>query len=175
MAFWDKVSSELKKAAHEGWAAVKEGAKLAGTKGEEVAKHGRFRYRAYTTHKEAESLFTELGGAVYDMARPPYENPLSNPAVMRLIERIKKIEAETASLEQKIEGLGRKPPSGPATSAKPTAQKFVAPKAAPLKKAASNKPAGKPVGKLVGKGAGTGVKKKAVAAKKKAPVVKKAK
>ena len=158
MAFWDKVSSELKKAAHEGWAAVKEGAKLAGTKGEEVAKHGRFRYRAYTTHKEAESLFTELGGAVYDMARPPYENPLSNPAVMRLIERIKKIEAETASLEQKIEGLGRKPPKAPAPGAKGAAQKPAAPKAAPIKKVALSKSAGKP--------AGTGARKKAPAVKK---------
>ncbi|GEM_PF-1291749 len=108
MAFWDRVREELKKAAHEGWEAVKGGAKVAAEKSEEVAKTSKLRYKAYTTHKKAEKLFTELGGIVYDLAKPPYENPLSKPEVMKLVEDIKKVEEETAKIEEEIERVKKR-------------------------------------------------------------------
>ena len=105
MSFWDKVTEELKKAAQGGWEAVRGGAKLAVEKSEEMAKIGKLRYRIYTNHKQAEKLFNELGGMVYEMAKPPYENPLSRPEVTRLIEEIRKIETEIARLEEEIEKI----------------------------------------------------------------------
>lgn len=91
MGFWDNVNEELKSAVEEGWTAVKDGAKI-----------GKLRYRMYTLHRKAEKLFAEIGGIVYEMARPPMENPLSSPEVLKLVESIKKIEAETEALEEEI-------------------------------------------------------------------------
>ena len=141
MAFWDKVSGELKKAAKEGWSAVKEGARVASEKGEEVAKVGKLRYKAYTTNKDAEKLFTELGGAVYDLAKPPYENPLSNDEVMRLVDEIKKIEAETARVETEMEEARKRAPK----VAKPeSAPKHASPAEEKKKKKAAPKDDGEP-------------------------------
>ncbi|HLC18890.1 MAG TPA: hypothetical protein VJM57_07755 [Thermodesulfobacteriota bacterium] len=91
MSFWENVNEELKRAAKEGWEAVKDSAKI-----------GKNRYKVHTLHKKAEKLFAEIGGIVYDMAKPPYENPLSRPAVLKLIEDIKKIEQESTALEEEI-------------------------------------------------------------------------
>ncbi|MEK7679662.1 MAG: hypothetical protein AAB356_05675 [Deltaproteobacteria bacterium] len=91
MGFWDYVNDEMKKAVGQGISAVKEGAKL-----------GRLKLRVHTLHKKAEGLFAELGGIVYDMARPPLENPLSRPEVIRLVAEIKKIEKEAALLEEEM-------------------------------------------------------------------------
>lgn len=113
VSFWVKVREDLKKAAQEGWAAVKDGAKIAAEKSEEVARVGKFRYQAYTSHRQAEKLFTELGGTVYDLAKPPYENPLSNSEVMKLVEDIRKVEEESAELEKKIEEVKKKEPTEP--------------------------------------------------------------
>lgn len=105
MAFWDRVSDELKKAAAEGWEAVKAGTKVAAEKSEEVAKTGKLRYKAYSVHKEADKLFGQLGGIVYDMAEPPFENPLLRADVQKLIEEIKQIEQEAVSLEEEVERI----------------------------------------------------------------------
>ena len=105
MSFWNKVAEELKRAAQGGWEAVRDGAKLAVEKSEEMAKIGKLRYRIYTNHKQAEKLFNELGGIVYEMAKPPYENPLSRPEVTRLVEEIRKVEEEIALLEEEIEAI----------------------------------------------------------------------
>ncbi len=105
MSFWDKVTEELKRAAQGGWEAVRGGAKLAVEKSEEMAKIGKLRYRIYTNHKQAEKLFNELGGMVYETAKPPYENPLSRPEITRLVEEIRKIEDEIAQLEEEIENI----------------------------------------------------------------------
>ena len=92
--FWSTVNTELKKAVEEGWSAFKENARI-----------GKLRYRIHTLHKKAEKHFTEIGGMVYDMANPPWENPLSRPEVLKLINEIKKIESETSALEEEIERL----------------------------------------------------------------------
>ncbi|MFQ5465868.1 MAG: hypothetical protein ACE5EI_08070 [Thermodesulfobacteriota bacterium] len=92
MGFWDKVNTELKKAAQEGWEAVKGS-----------ARSGKLRLRKHTLNKKAEKRFAEIGGIVYDMAEPPWENPLSRPAVLKLIEEIKRIEAEIAEIENEVE------------------------------------------------------------------------
>ncbi len=131
MAFWDDVTSELKKAVEEGWSAVKLSA-------EELSKSGKLRYKAHNLHKSAEKAFADLGGAVYDLAKPPFENPYSNPGVMRIIEEIKKLEKETNAVEDDVLGVTKTPAKKPA--AKKAAAK-VKPKA--KKKAATKKPAAK--------------------------------
>ncbi len=95
--FWTRVNDELKKAVEEGWSAFKES-----------ARSGKLRYRIHTLHKKAEKHFAEIGGIVYDMAKPPYENPLSRPEVLKTIDKIKKIEAETSALEEELESLKKK-------------------------------------------------------------------
>ncbi len=110
MAFWERVKEELTKAAQEGWGAVKEGAKIAAEKSEEMAKVGKLRYRTHTLNKQAEKLFADLGGHVYEMAKPPYENPLSNAEVMKLVEEIKKVEEEKAHVEKDVEEAKKKAP-----------------------------------------------------------------
>lgn len=102
MGFWNNVNDELKKAVEEGWTAVRDGAKI-----------GKLRLQLYSLHKKAEGLFAEMGGIVYDMARPPYENPLSRPEVLKLIEDIKKIEEEALRVEEEVKQVRKKePPSG---------------------------------------------------------------
>lgn len=92
--FWSSVNTELKKAVEESWSAFKESARI-----------GKLRYRIHTLHKKAEKHFAEIGGMVYDMAKPPWENPLSRPEVLKIINEIKKIESETSALEEEIEKL----------------------------------------------------------------------
>ena len=91
MGFWDNVNDEMKKAVGQGISAVKEGATL-----------GRLKFRVHTLHKKAEGLFAELGGMVYDMAGPPWENPLSRPEVLKIVAGIKKLEEEAALLEEEM-------------------------------------------------------------------------
>ncbi len=103
MAFWDRVSAELIKAAAEGWEAVKAGTKVAAEKSEEVAKTGKLRYKSHTVHKKADKLFGQLGGIVYDMAEPPFENPLLRADVQKLIEDIKQVELEATAIDEEVE------------------------------------------------------------------------
>ncbi len=103
MAFWDRVSAELVKAAAEGWEAVKAGTKVAAEKSEEVAKTGKLRYKSHTVHKKADKLFGQLGGIVYDMAEPPFENPLLRADVQKLIEDIKQVELEATAIDEEVE------------------------------------------------------------------------
>jgi hypothetical protein len=72
----------------------------------------------HTLHKQAEKLFAEIGGIVYDMAKPPYENPLSRPEVLKLIEDVKKVEADSAALEEDI-AKTRKKEQKPAETSEP--------------------------------------------------------
>ncbi len=92
MAFWDSVNSGLKRAVDEGWAAVRDSARI-----------GKSRYKLHTLHKQAETLFAEIGGIVYDMADSKDENPLGRPEVRDLIDDIKRIEAQSADIEVEIE------------------------------------------------------------------------
>ncbi|MBI4949734.1 MAG: hypothetical protein HY955_06260 [Deltaproteobacteria bacterium] len=101
MGFWDNVNDELKKAVEEGWSAVKENAKI-----------GKLRLRTHTLHKKAEKHFAEIGGIVYESSRVPWENPLSRTEVQKLIEEIRKIEAETDALEKEIAALKQKEKPG---------------------------------------------------------------
>ncbi|MCK4846811.1 MAG: hypothetical protein KAS88_03995 [Deltaproteobacteria bacterium] len=105
MAFWTRVRGELKKAAQEGWEAVKGGTKAATNKGEELAKTGKLRYKVRAKHKEAEKLFAELGGVVYEMSTPPAEDIFSKSEVERLIDTIKAVEDEIAVIEEEIEAV----------------------------------------------------------------------
>ncbi|MDH4227052.1 MAG: hypothetical protein OEV59_04775 [Deltaproteobacteria bacterium] len=103
--FWEKMSGELKKAAQNGWEAVKVGAKKASDKGEEVAKVSKLRYNAYSKHKEAENILSELGGKVYDLSKTPSENPFANEGVKGLVEKVRKIEEEVAAIETEIAAI----------------------------------------------------------------------
>lgn len=118
MTLWDDVSKEFKKAVEDGWSAVKVGAKTS-----------KLRYKAHGLHKEAEKVFADLGGVVYDLARPPFDNPYSNPEVTRLLEVLRRLEAETCVVEDEAEaaktgaGAERAANEGQATaSTKPTAK-----------------------------------------------------
>lgn len=135
MGFLDKVSKELKKAAQEGWEAVKDGAKVAAEKGEEVAKVGKLRYRSHSIHKSAEKYFTELGGVIYELAKPPFDNPLLDSDVKALIKKIKTIEDEADTVDEKIKSARKK------ASTKKTAVKKKTVKKAPAKKALAKKTA----------------------------------
>lgn len=90
MGFWDNVNKELKNAVEEGWSAVKENAKI-----------GKLRLRVHSLHKEADRDFAKIGGIVYEAAKR-MENPVNDPEVLKLIDRIKKIESEVDALEQEI-------------------------------------------------------------------------
>ncbi len=124
MSFWDSVNVGLKKAAEQGWTAVRDSAKV-----------GKNRYNMHTLHKKAEKLFAEIGGVVYDMAKPPYENPLSRPEVLKLIEDVKKVEAESAALEEEIAKTRKKDQKPAGTSEAPE-------KAEPAEKAEEDKGGG---------------------------------
>lgn len=91
MGFWDNVNDELKKAVEEGWSVVKESAKT-----------GKLRLSIHNLNKRIEKHLTEIGGIVYDSSKLPWENPLSNPEALKIIDKIKKIEAEKKDLEAEL-------------------------------------------------------------------------
>lgn len=99
MGFWENMNTELKNAVEEGWSAVKESARV-----------GKLRYRMHTLHKEAEKAFTEIGGIVYEKMKAGSE-PLT-PGVLKLVEKIKEIEAATEALEKEIEATRKKESAG---------------------------------------------------------------
>ena len=103
MPFWERVKDDITKAAKEGWEVAKGGAKIAAGKSKEVAAVGKLRYKAFTNHKKAERLFCDLGGAVYESAKPPHENPLSKSSVMKIVEAIRKLEEEAAKIAEEIQ------------------------------------------------------------------------
>ncbi len=92
MAFWESVNTGLKKAVDEGWTAVRDSARI-----------GKSRYKLHSLHKQAEALFAEIGGIVYDMADSKGDNPLSRPEVRDLIDDIKRVEALSSEIEHEIE------------------------------------------------------------------------
>ncbi len=114
MAFWESVNKELKKAVGEV---------------STVAKTGKQRLKVHNLHKQAEKIFTDLGGLVYDMAKPPYENPLDDPVVIRLVEEIRKLEAEASMIEETISGKASE--KAPASIAPPTGNARATVKAPP--------------------------------------------
>lgn len=101
MGFWNSVNDELKKAAMEGWSAVKESAKI-----------GKLKLQIHNLSKKAEKHFNEIGGIVYDLSKQPWENPLTKPEVLRHIDEIKRIEAETEVLKGEIENIRKKEGEG---------------------------------------------------------------
>ena len=102
MAFWDRVNTGLKKAVDEGWAAVRDSARI-----------GKSRYKLHSLHKQAETLFAEIGGIVYDMADSKGENPLLRPEVCDLIDDIKRVEALSSEIETEIEMTREKEKDNP--------------------------------------------------------------
>ncbi len=118
MAFWESVNKELKKAVGEV---------------STVAKTGKQRLKVHNLHKQAEKIFTDLGGLVYDMAKPPYKNPLEDPVAMRLVEEIRKLEEEAALIEETITGRGPEtlPSKAPQPIAPPAGTRGVTVKARP--------------------------------------------
>lgn len=153
MSFWNTVKSDLKKAVEEGWAAVKDGAKVAAEKSEEVAKTGKLKYRAHILHKDAEKLFADLGGVVYDLAKGRSEkNPLLKPEVKRLLEEIKQLEENASVMEDDITNIKKHRAKGsPRASQNPKATREKG-------SVAGNDPAPK---KVIKKKTRTTVKKKA--------------
>jgi hypothetical protein len=106
MAFWDTVKMDLKKAMEEGWTVVKDGAKIAAEKSEEVARSGKLKYRAHLLHKDAEKLFADLGGLVYDLANGTSRKALLlNPEVKRIIEEIRQLENNASVMEDDITNI----------------------------------------------------------------------
>lgn len=95
MGFWENMNDELKNAVEEGWTAVKESARI-----------GKLRYRMHTLHKQAEKAFTRIGGIVYEKTKA--ETDPITPEVVKLIGKIKEIEAENEALEKEIEATRRK-------------------------------------------------------------------
>ncbi|MEE9543566.1 MAG: hypothetical protein V3V95_07270 [Thermodesulfobacteriota bacterium] len=146
MSFWNAVKSDLKKAVEEGWSAVKDGAKVAAEKSEEVAKTGKLKYKAHILHKDAEKLFADLGGLIYDLANGrSQKNPLSNPEVRRLVKEIGQLEDSASVMEDDITNIKLhnvkstlQVSSKPKAASKKTIKKKTATKAAP-KKAAKKK------------------------------------
>jgi hydroxymethylpyrimidine pyrophosphatase-like HAD family hydrolase len=184
--FWNTVKTDLKKAVEEGWIVVKDGAKHAAERSEEVAKTGKLKYKAHVLHKDAEKLFADLGGVIYDLSNgKSKKNPLQNREVSRLVEEIRQLENNASVMEDDITNIklhnvkstlevSTKPT--PKTGAKKKAEpKKTAKKATPKKKVAPKKKATVKKKAIVKKKA---VKKKAVvkktAAKKKAASKKKA-
>lgn len=97
MSFWEKVNNELKRAVEEGWSVLKDTARI-----------GKLRYNKYTLTRKADKCFSKIGGIVYEMAKPPWENPLSRPEVLKLVEEIKKLESEMTALEEEIDRVKEK-------------------------------------------------------------------
>jgi hypothetical protein len=129
MTIWDDVSKEFKKAVEDGWTVVKAGAKTS-----------KLRYKAHALHKEAEKVFADLGGVIYDLAKPPFDNPYTNPEVTRLIEVLRRLEAETCEVEDEADKTMKTAGKGGSAGAEKTATEA---EGAASKKPQAKKPAAK--------------------------------
>ncbi len=137
MVFWKTVKRDLKKAVEEGWTVVKDGAKVAAEKSEEVAKTGKLKYKAHMLHKDVEKLFADLGGIIYDLANGrSKKNPFSNPEVKRLVKEIAQLENSASSMEDDIKKIKKNMAK---SSPKKTKPKKVAPKKTVKPKAVKKK------------------------------------
>jgi len=144
MGFWDTVKTDLKKAVEEGWSVVRDGAKIAADKSEEVAKTGKLKYKAHLLHKDAEKVFADLGGLIYDLAnRPTKRDPLANPEVKRLIEEIRDLENNASVMEDSITNIKLQNVKSTLKVSTKLVETAQAKKAAPKKKAAPRKAAPK--------------------------------
>jgi len=87
---------------------LKEVGELAGIKTEEYARVGRKRFEALGLERESAKEKRSLGERVFELAERAGEGDvLGDVTVQALIERIRKLNAEMASCEQKIEVLSR--------------------------------------------------------------------
>lgn len=141
MAFWDTVKADLKKAVEEGWTVVKDGARVAAEKSEEVAKTGKLRYKAHVLHKDVEKIFADLGGRIFDLANgPSKKDPLSNPEVKRLIEEIRALENETKLMNKDLVDIkNHKKKGSPKASTAPKVVENVEAKKSTVKTAVKKK------------------------------------
>ena len=140
MVFWKTVKNDLKKAVEEGWTVVKDGAKVAAEKSEEVAKTGKLKYKAHILHKDAEKLFADLGGIIYDLANgSSKKNPLSNPEVKRLVKEIGQLENNASNMEDDIKKIKKHMAKSSSKATQPKAQAKAAPKKTAPKKTAPKK------------------------------------
>lgn len=107
MTLWEKVKKDLQKGLKEGIEAVKEGAQAVKEKAEEIGEEGKRRYTIFDLKGNVEKQMAELGGRVYDLS-PMVKNPMIDPKVKAIISKIKKLEAQIASLEGKPKAAAKK-------------------------------------------------------------------
>lgn len=73
----------------------------------EVARVTSRRYDKFGISRDIERQFSELGSLIYNALGEGRENPLEDPAVATLVERIKGLEAELRAKDEEIEGIRR--------------------------------------------------------------------
>lgn len=96
MGFWDNINDELKTAAEEGLRAVRDGVKAGG-----------LRLRLHNIKRKAHDRLASIGAIVCELEKTPWENPLVNPEIRRLITEIKELEAEAESISDELKATGK--------------------------------------------------------------------
>lgn len=98
MGFLGKVNNEIQDAANETWVVIKDGARI-----------GNLKLRLYTLQKSSRRLFADIGALVYAASNTPWDNPLSQPEILRLIADAGRLEAEAKLLMAEISEIRQKP------------------------------------------------------------------
>ncbi|OGQ57535.1 MAG: hypothetical protein A3J24_05555 [Deltaproteobacteria bacterium RIFCSPLOWO2_02_FULL_53_8] len=96
MSFWNNINDELKTATEEGIAALRDGIRTGG-----------LRLRLHNVKRKIHSHLASIGAVVYELEKTPWENPLSNPQVRRLIADVKRLEAEADSISEDLKAAGK--------------------------------------------------------------------
>jgi len=96
VSFWENLNNELKTAAYDGFRAMRDGLTVGG-----------LRLRIHNIQRKTAGHLASIGAVVYEMEKTPWENPLSNPEVLRLIAEIKKLEAEAEAVSDELKTTGK--------------------------------------------------------------------
>lgn len=129
MKFWERVKKDLSVALKEGSDLVKQGtaslrseAKTMAKKGassarrgadsvreeaSRVAKLGNHRYRLFRLNQDAQKIFTEIGGRIYEQTKEGKSGVTLDEETSSLIEKAVKTEEKILALKEDIKNLSK--------------------------------------------------------------------
>jgi polyhydroxyalkanoate synthesis regulator phasin len=110
MDFWEKVRKDVQKSFKDGMAVIK-------VKAGELSEEGKKRYKAFDLKHRVHKHMSELGGQVYSLKSST--NPLADPKVKAIMEKIGKLEDQINKLESEL----KKTPAKKKATKKPGSKK----------------------------------------------------
>ncbi|HEY5649519.1 MAG TPA: hypothetical protein VIU33_08470, partial [Nitrospiria bacterium] len=102
------LRSEAKTFAQKGASSARKGADSVRNEAQRVASLGNLRYKLFRLNQDAQKIFTEIGGRVYEQAKDGETDISLDEKTTSLVEKAVKSETEIQGIKDKIKDLSRK-------------------------------------------------------------------